>query len=78
MRRPTWYLVLAILLSSGLTGAVAIVWGRVDRAESDRKFCDLISAQDDAWSETTPTTITGRRVAEAMRKLRQDLDCPAQ
>lgn len=43
---------------------------------SDRKFCALVIAQDDAWSETTPTSVTGKRVAEAMRELRRQLDCP--
>jgi hypothetical protein len=77
VRRPTWYTLLAVMLSSALTGAVAIVWGRVDRAESDRRLCGVVVTLDDAWSQTTPTTATGRRVAEAIRKLREDLDCPA-
>ena len=87
MRRPIWYTLAATLLSALVTGVAAVTISLHAQAESERrateqrrasdqKFCDLISAQDDAWSETTPTTVTGRRVAEAMRKLRRDLDCP--
>lgn len=77
MKRPTWYTLIAVLVSSVVTGSVAIVWGRIDRAESERKFCAIVVAQDDAWSETTPTSVTGRRVADAIAKLRRDLGCPA-
>lgn len=87
MRRPTWYLVAAIAASSLVTGVSAVAISLHAQAESDRrlaeqrrtsdrKFCELISAQDDAWSETTPATATGRRVAAAVHKLRRDLGCP--
>ncbi|BCJ45307.1 hypothetical protein GCM10010168_85760 [Actinoplanes ianthinogenes] len=76
MRRQTWYWWAALLASSLTTGFTAVAISLHAQAESDRKFCTLITTQDDAWSETTPTTVTGKRVAEAMRQLRRDLDCP--
>ena len=88
MNRPNWYTVMAVLLSSLMTGVAAVAISLHSQAESERdllqaqresqrQFCDIVIAQDDAWSETTPTTVTGQRVAAAIAKLRRDLDCPA-
>ena len=87
MRRPNWYTVMVVLVSSLVTGIAAVAISLHSQAESERdvlraqqeaqrKFCDILIAQDDAWSETTPTTVTGQRVAEAIAKLRRDLGCP--
>lgn len=77
MRRPTWYWWTALLASSLTTGTAAVAISLHSQAESERKFCEIIVSQDDAWSETTPSTATGRRVADAVAKLRRDLGCPA-
>lgn len=77
MRRPTWYMVLAIFASSIATGTLALVLALRANSESDRKLCGIVVAQDDAYSQTTPSTETGRRLAEALGKLRRDLHCPA-
>jgi hypothetical protein len=87
MMRRGWYWWVVVTASSMTTGTIAVVISLhslseserkllEQQAESQRKFCEIVIAQDDAWSETTPTTATGRRVAEAVRKLRQDLGCP--
>lgn len=54
----------------------SVAYSSYVQRESERKFCDLVITQDDAWSETTPTTATGKRVAAAIAKLRRDLGCP--
>jgi hypothetical protein len=64
-----------MLVSSLSTGVAAVVISLHAQAESERRLCGVIIAQDDAWSETTPSTVTGRRVAEAVAKLRRDLGC---
>jgi ABC-type proline/glycine betaine transport system substrate-binding protein len=67
-----------MLASSLATGTAAVAISLHAQAESERKLCGVVSVQDEAWSRTTPTTATGQRVAEAMRKLRRDLGCPAE
>lgn len=76
MNRPSWYVLVAILASSLATGALALVIALKANAESDRKLCGIVTAQDDAYSQTTPATETGRRLAQALDKLRRDLHCP--
>jgi hypothetical protein len=66
-----------MLLSSLVTGTAAVAISLRAQAQSQQQLCGIVAAQDDAWSETTPTTVTGRRVAEAMRDLRRGLDCPS-
>ncbi|MBG0560737.1 hypothetical protein [Actinoplanes aureus] len=75
MSRPGWYWWVALLASCLTTGITAVVISLRAQAESERKLCGAVIAQDEAWSETTPTTVTGRRVAEAMRELRRELGC---
>jgi hypothetical protein len=77
MKRGVWYIVLAIFLSSVSTGAVAVVIALNAQSESERKLCGIVVAQDDAYSQTTPSTETGRRLADALGKLRRDLHCGA-
>lgn len=64
-----------MLASSLGAGTAAVAISLHAQAENTRKLCGIVIAQDDAWSETTPTTVTGRRVAEAVHKLRRDLGC---
>jgi hypothetical protein len=76
MRRPGWYWWAAMLASALGSGTAAVVISLHAQAESERKLCGIVIAQDDAYTDTPPTTPTGKRVAEAMDKLRRDLGCP--
>ncbi len=76
MRRRGWYWWVVVVASSLTTGTVAVAISLHSQAESERKFCEIVVSQDDAWSETKPATATGQRVAEAAAKLRRDLGCP--
>lgn len=77
MRRPSWYTVAAILLSSIVTASVALVVAVRVNAESDRKWCSVVTTLDDAWTQTPPTTPAGQNLARDFHELRQRLDCPA-
>jgi hypothetical protein len=77
VRRPSWYAVLAVVLSSATAGAIALVVALHANAESDRKWCSVVVTLDDAWTETPPTTPAGVNLARDFAQLRRHLDCPA-
>lgn len=45
-------------------------------AESELRWCGLITGLDDAYRAAPPTTVAGRAVAEAMARMRVEFDCP--
>jgi hypothetical protein len=48
-----------------------------ERAESDRRWCSLLSELDHAYSSPPgPTTDTGRKVAVEVHQLRVGFGCP--
>lgn len=50
----------------------------MERAESDRRWCALLSELDSAYSAPPgPTTETGRNVAVEVHQLRVGFGCPA-
>jgi len=76
------YAILAVLLSVLMLGVGGHFYiGHVDRQreaaerESDRRWCELLTTLDEAYSTVPPTTELGRRVATAIRTLRTDLSC---
>lgn len=71
----TWYLLVAVLASSMLTGVVAVVIARHGQQEAQRQLCSLLIAQDDAYRATPPSTPTGLRVAAALADLRRAYSC---
>jgi hypothetical protein len=51
---------------------------RMERAESDRRWCALLNELDGAYSAPPgPTTETGRKVAIEVHQLRADFGCVA-
>lgn len=79
---PRWILLLTVFLSvTALTVAGVLYTGHVDdrretaERESDRRWCDLLTTLDEAYSSTPPSTELGRRVAASIRTLRVQLDC---
>lgn len=74
--RPGWYWWAAMLASSLATGAAALLVAVHVNAESDRKWCSVVGTLDDAWSETPPTTASGRNLAADIAELRRRLNCP--
>lgn len=65
-----------MLASSLATGAAALVVALHVNAESDRKWCSVVSTLDAAWSETPPTSAAGKNLARDIHELRDRLDCP--
>lgn len=65
-----------MLVASFAIGAVSMVYANLAAAQSQRRLCGLIVAQDDVYRESPPTTPTGRRVAAETSRLRADFDCP--
>lgn len=79
---PRWYRFAAVVVSLLVLGIASVSWtAYVDHRraaaerESDRRWCDLLSTLDEAYSSTPPSTDLGRRVADAIHSLRVDLDC---
>lgn len=78
MRRPVVYMLVVALLSGALTGAVALVLGQRQQAESDRRWCALLVTLDGAYGTPPgPTTEVGRKVAEEVHRLRTGFGCRA-
>lgn len=78
MRRPVVYLLVVALLSGALTGTVALVLGERRQAESDRRWCALLTDLDQAYSAPPgPSTELGVRVAGEIHRLREGFGCPA-
>lgn len=49
-----------------------------ERADSDQRWCSLLTELDNAYSAPPgPTTDTGRKVAAEVHQLRVDFGCPA-
>lgn len=74
-RGQVWYTLLVTIAASILVGAASVTISLRSLHASNRKLCDVVVAQDDAYSTTPPTTPAGRRIASSMHKLRGDLDC---
>lgn len=80
---PRWYLLLVVCLSlvtlAGMNiGYTSYVDSQREKAEreADRRWCQLLTTLDSAYTAAPPTTPTGVRVAEAVRTLRLTLQCP--
>jgi len=72
--RTGWSLVM-VLFFAVLVGAGSVVYSNHVAAESQRKWCSLISTMDEAYSATPPTTEIGRKLARDIKSLRAEFDC---
>lgn len=43
--------------------------------QADHRWCELIVTLDEAWRAAPPQSELGERIAAAMHKLREDIDC---
>lgn len=78
-RRYSW---LAYLLTLTLLFGAAVWYTRYSlgqqaaaERESDRRWCQLLTTLDEAYSAAPPTTPTGRRLAGDIHQLRAELGC---
>lgn len=81
---PRWYLLVMVCVSLVALAGINIAYtSYVDgqraeaEREADKRWCDLLTTLDSAYSATPPTTAVGRNVADAVRKLRLSLQCPS-
>lgn len=79
---PRWIVLVTVFLSVAALATAGVVYtGHVDdkrevaERESDRRWCDLLTTLDEAYSSTPPATELGRRVAASIKTLRVQLDC---
>ena len=73
--RPSWYVWLAMLASSLVTSTAALGVAIYVNAQSERKWCSVVTTLDDAYRETPPTTVPGRNLAASIADLRGELGC---
>lgn len=83
---PSWYSWVVVVLLSITTSAASLIISintihrnqEAQRRQSQQgraMTCQLIIAQDNAFSETTPATAAGRKAAQAWHSLREQLGC---
>lgn len=83
---PSWYSwVVVVLLSITTSGAaLAVSINSIHRQQEAQRrqqqqgrqmTCQLVIAQDNAFTESTPATAAGRKAAIAWHQLRQQLGC---
>lgn len=79
---PRWYLLATIVISILVlsvcgVGYTTYVDGKRAKAErqADRNWCTLLTTLDEAYSAVPPSTELGRRVAKAIKDLRNELRC---
>lgn len=84
-----WYAIAVAFVACLLSAGGAIVYAGVvqrqaeqrteaERAESDRRWCALLTELDNAYHiKPGPTTDVGRKVAAEIHELRISFGCPA-
>jgi hypothetical protein len=71
------YAVLVIFLVSVTLTAVGLAVALSVNRNSERKFCDIVTAQLTAYQEDPPTTATGINLRTRYNELSRSLECPA-
>lgn len=74
--RQAWALLL-VFIAILAVGAGSMVYSNHAAAASQRQWCDLLLAFDDAYREAPPQTPAGVKIAERLAELRdQRFECP--
>lgn len=73
--RPGWYWWAAMLASSLVFALGAMFISLHAQAESERKWCSVVSTLDEAYRQQPPATPLGQRIAADMAALRKSLRC---
>lgn len=72
---PRWWSLVTVFGSVLLMAAATVVYVDWTNRRNDRRWCALLVPLDNAYSATPPQTQTGRDVAAAIRRLRQQHGC---
>jgi hypothetical protein len=73
--KTQWYALLAIFASMFALTAVSLGYANYVANESSRKWCELVVTLDDTYTQTPPSTPSGRKVAQEIHNLRNSLKC---
>ncbi|MCZ7376556.1 hypothetical protein [Micromonospora sp. WMMC250] len=72
-----WQTLIVALVFAFMAAAASMVYSNRAAAESEQKWCGIVSTLDDVYSSTPPQTPVGRDMAEQIRQLRSDFGCPS-
>jgi hypothetical protein len=70
-----WWVLVVCLVAAMTAAASAMVYANRVAHQSERQWCGLVVALDDAYRSTPPTTPLGRQVAAEMARLREQFGC---
>ncbi len=78
-----WQVLVVVLVTAVVATALALVSASRSAAlserardESERRWCGVVGALDDAYKESRPQTPAGRRIADSIAQLRTEFGCP--
>ncbi|MFG1847764.1 hypothetical protein [Micromonospora carbonacea] len=72
-----WQVLVACLIAAVVSAVSSMAYANRVARESERRWCGIVVAQDDAYRQQPPITAAGRNIAEALAGLRRDFGCPA-
>jgi hypothetical protein len=75
VRHARWWPLVAVLASALLMAFGTVVYVDYVNRRNDARWCALLVPLDEAYQATPPATQTGRDVAAAIRRLRQQHRC---
>ncbi|WKU08020.1 hypothetical protein [Micromonospora sp. HUAS LYJ1] len=78
-----WQVLVVVLVTAVLAAGLALVSASRSagvaedaRRESERRWCGVVVALDDAYQESRPVTPAGQRIADSIAQLRREFGCP--
>ena len=71
-----WQTVVVALVFAILAAATSMAYASAVAAESQRKWCGVVTTLDDAYEVTPPQTPAGKKIAGDIARLRADFGCP--
>ena len=69
-----YYLVVSFVSALVMT-LVAVVYANYVDNRSNQRWCGIVSTMDEVYREEPPTLDTGKRLAEEIKKLKNDFRC---
>ena len=76
MTRASVYRDVAVLASSIVVSIVALLFALHAVDQSERKWCDIVTSLNAAYTQQPPSTPTGVEVARRIADLSRSLECP--
>lgn len=70
-----WWTVGAIVVCLAILASAGIWYTHVESERSDRQWCELLDTLGEGYRAAPPSSETGKRVAAAIERLRQDKGC---